>query len=463
MNRIRIAQPAAAFLPLQQTTDSPPIQTIKALVFEPMMVWKNGYYSPGLIQNWSITNNGCHWHLKLRKGATFHDGKPCTTEDLIHTLNLIRNARDSFGMNGPYARYLKDLEFEALSDEILWVRSPDPTGDLGDIFCEIYVGRENDLGQPILGTGPYRVRDFQNGVSIRLEAVPGDIRARMDEIEVYQVAEAENRLKALQDGKVDIATSLENLKNIKRDDHYLWKQKAESLSVIYYLNGFTTPFNQLNARLAMNYAVDVDAIIVDIMQGYAIPASTVVSPFHYGFPNAIQPYPYNPAKAKALFSECEMPESLEIRTPTYMPEMGVQISERIVRYLQDIGISASVVVREDRPLYAKEIGYNKEIGSMALFDSSPHSTFRVLRDKISSQEQAVWWMGVQDDITASMITKATRCYKTQERFAAYSECLQRLHDCPPWLYLFHPIRLVAGNESLTGMDLNHTGIIEFNH
>jgi peptide/nickel transport system substrate-binding protein len=460
MKRIKIAQPAAAFLPLQQTTDSPPIQTIKGLVFEPMMIWNNGDCLPGLIQSWSITHHGCQWQLQLRSGATFHDGKPCTADDVIQTLMRIRGAKDSFGMDGPYARYMRNLEFGVLNETEMVVRSPEPTGDLGDIFCEIYIGRENQAGEPIIGTGPYRVTEYQNGVSLHLEAVPGDVRAKVDWLDFYAMPEAEDRLEALKIGRVDVATFLEQLKTIKQDPAFVWKQKAETLSVIYYLNGFSQPFNQLKARIAINHAVNVPAIISDILQGYAIPASTVVSPFHFGFSKDIMPYTYDPKKAKALFSECEMSESLEIRTPTFMPELGVVISERVVAYLQDIGIRAAITVQEDRPQYAREIGYQKEIGSMALFDSSPHSTFRVLRDKISCREQAVWWMGVQDETVADLIEEATSCFQPAGRFNAYARCLRWLHDAPPWLYLFHPIRLAAGNEKMNEMELTHTGILK---
>ena len=460
MQRIRIAQSAVALLPLQQTTDSPPIQTIKSLVFEPMLLWEKGNYLPGLIQSWTITHHGCYWHLQLRQDATFHDGKPCTTKDIIHTLNLIRDAKDSFGMNGPYSRYLKNLTFEPLNDVELCVKSPTPTGDLCDIFCEVFIGRENNAGEPVLGTGPYCVKQYRKGEYLRLEKVDGDDRASVDEIEFYQAAEAEERLALLETEKVDIATSLEQLTEIKPDQKFLWKQNAESLSVIYYLNGFEKPFNQPKARIAINYAIDVNAIITDLFHGYAIPASTVVSPFHFGFPHTLQPYPYNPEKAKALFAECDMPDVLEIRTPTYMPEKGIQISEYVKRNLQDIGINATIEIQEDRPLYAKELGYSKKIGSMALFDSSPHSSFRVLRDKISSREKAVWWMGVEDDEAAALISKALISYTAQERFTAYSACLQWLYECPPWLYLFHPIRLVAGNETLAGMELNHAGLLK---
>ncbi len=73
---------------------------------------------------------------------------------------------------------------------------------------------------------------------------------------------------------------------------------------------------------------------------------------------------------------------------------------------------------------------------MAIFDSSPHSTFRVLDDKISSASQGVWWQGFDDAETQRLIAAANRAVEDEAREAAYGAVLRRTRENPPWLYLW---------------------------
>ena len=74
---------------------------------------------------------------------------------------------------------------------------------------------------------------------------------------------------------------------------------------------------------------------------------------------------------------------------------------------------------------------NEVGGDMAIFDSSPHSTFRVLDDKISSVNRAVWWQGYQDEEAERLIAAANRAVADDDREAAYGAVLRRL-SAAPW-------------------------------
>lgn len=94
-------------------------------------------------------------------------------EDIISFLNGILDAVDTFGMKWSYARYLKDARISADSDAILCVSNPKPIADIVDIFSEFYICRLDANGRPLLGTGRYRVSDYEPQKNVLLEKTNG--------------------------------------------------------------------------------------------------------------------------------------------------------------------------------------------------------------------------------------------------------------------------------------------------
>jgi peptide/nickel transport system substrate-binding protein len=117
-----------------------------------------------------------------------------------------------------------------------------------------------------------------------------------------------------------------------------------------------------------------------------------------------------------------------------------------------------VEIGSDRAQYARQTGA-KQIGHITLFDSSPHSTYRVLREKISSREQGMWWQGVTDEVADRLIDLAHGLTDTAQRAAAYAHCLVWLRDHPHWLYLYTPVKVYATRSGVSGVWMDHVGYL----
>jgi peptide/nickel transport system substrate-binding protein len=131
----------------------------------------------------------------------------------------------------------------------------------------------------------------------------------------------------------------------------------------------------------------------------------------------------------------------------------------IGQMLEDIGLEVRIDVEPDRPSYARQIAA-KAMGDSAIFDSSPRSTFRVLDDKISSRVRGTWWQGYANADVDHAISAANGALGDGPRARAYARCLTELHRDPPWLYLFHPIEVVASRSGTPGLVLDHQGILD---
>ena len=406
MNELRIAQSQVNLLQPEFTTDQPDLQTILALVYEPLMQWRSGRVAPGLVASWEVQEDGRSWLLTLRDDVRFHDGSLCTNQDVVHSLERMREAGGAFGMGGVYSPYLEPLNFEPIGTMQLLVKSSSPTGDLADIFAAVYVGKQTDAAEPPLGTGPFRLEEYVESELLRLSSVDGPVQnSQSSELTILQIPSASDRYTALLNNQVDLATGLELMPSIPENDGLTWRRSTNTLSVTAFLNGYEKPFSEPQARLAINLAVDVDSIIDSVWPGLAEPAATVVSPFHFGFSDGLRPHPYDPERARELFDACDMPQELVLRTPLVIPDRAPQVAAMIQEQLSRIGIRVRIEREEDRPKYAMDTS-QKRIGHLALFDSSPLSTYRVLQEKISSQTQGLWWQGVKDSKADQLISAA---------------------------------------------------------
>ncbi|GKT40235.1 glutathione-binding protein GsiB [Colletotrichum spaethianum] len=449
-----------------QVTDDNSVTALKSLVFEPLLRWQPyGHVKPGLFDRWEHSADARIWHFHIRNDAVFHDGKSCTATDIVSYILGLLDSRDYFGMRWSYSRYFAQTKFSAEDDQTIKVVSSEPFADILGVFCEFWPSRLDKDGKPVIGTGPFRVIEFerQDGLGkAKLQRLNPNRQNTPHIIIASTEPSAAKRLQLLRDGEVDAALNLERVESfdlLNFDDSVKWGRVTSTLSAIYYLNCTEGIFTSPNARLAANLAIDNEALVKEVYRGFASPSATIVSPFHLGFPKSeLEPIPYEPARARDLLKGLDTSTSLVLRTPTYMPEHAQKISDFVASSLRAIGLKVEIEVETNRPEYARQIGLQKQIGSLALFDSTPNSTFRVLDDKVSSSSHATWWLGYHDDEVQRLIHEARNMVEYDDRATVYAKTLKRLQENPPWLYIAHPEVVWATNHEV-GLQIGHSGIL----
>ena len=458
MSVLRIAAEKCRFVVPRQVTDDTSVLTLKNLVLEPLIRWEDGVLRPGLFSAWSHDGTARRWRFRIRPGAVFHDGRPCVAADIIEFIDQICHSLDMFGMKWAYSRYLADARITLAAPDCVVIENPTPFADIIDIVTEFYICRLTPDGLPLLGTGPYRVVAHTRERDAVLERMgAGDGPAR---IAFTAMPHAEDRLRALRDGAIDAAMNLERTETALDFAADLdWLRALNSMSVMYYLNCGGGLFAAEAARRAVNHAVDSGRIIRDLFHGLGQRSASIVSPLHLGMrAAALSPIAYDPEAARRLLAGCDTRGAILIRTPEHMPEKAREISAAVAADLAAVGLDARIEVQPDRPEYAREVG-RKQIGDMAIFDSTPHSTYRVLNDKVSSAVKGSWWQGHDDPALESMITEASHAVGDEAREAAYGRCLVRLNRNPPWLYLFHPVEVAGLRKGLPGVTLDGKGVL----
>ena len=101
-------------------------------------------------------------------------------------------------------------------------------------------------------------------------------------------------------------------------------------------------------------------------------------------------------------------------------------------------------------------------GPTALMDSSPRSTYRVLREKLHSGLRGPWWEGYTNPEVDALIEQAESTFDTRERQEIYRRIYRIVRDDAPWIFLYNPLRYWGVGPALAGWTPRADGLILFN-
>jgi peptide/nickel transport system substrate-binding protein len=340
--------------------------------------------------------------------------------------------------------------------------------DLLDLLVAMPISPASALdGLPdaYVGSGPYRVTE-QSDARVVLAAHDDYWGAPPKYLEIRWIAEldVERRVEALLNGEADIAVDIgiEGSRRISEDGRALAREWDSGLAIIFMANAFEGPLRDRRVRQALNYAVDIDEIIDEIKDGAAKPLNGYLTPHHFGYDPGTPAYPYDPDRARSLLVEAGYEDGLELTfdIPAVMPDEAPRLARLMAEQLARVGITLEIVEHEDRAAYS-EMVREKRINDGAAFDSSPRSTFRVLREKIHSGLQGPWWEGYTNEEVDALIDEAQATFSYADRQAIYRRIYRMVRDDAPWIFLYRPTRYWGIGPILQGWLPRADGLLIF--
>ena len=346
---------------------------IAALVFSGLTrLGGDGTPEPALAESWDVSSDGKTYTFHLRPGVIWHTGIEFTAEDVVFTYDMLG---DPFLHGDPdQAQLWQSIDCSAVDAQTVRCDLPEPfapflsyasTGILPRHILEA-VTAPNMLDDPFnlapVGTGPYRLT--------RMDAVHALLVANEDyylgapaieEIEIRFFptisSAAAGIVRAEIDGLlVDLTIDPQDfltLGGVEGMESYTFSRSAYTS---LYLNNHETPLNDHFVREAIAHAVDVEAIIAELLGGRGILAETPIAPGTWAHSEVNAPQ-LDVVLARNLLDVggWELPpdetvrrrNNVELRFSlmTDQDPLRGAIADAIAEYLLDVGIEA-VVVRE---------------------------------------------------------------------------------------------------------------------
>jgi peptide/nickel transport system substrate-binding protein len=281
-----------------------------SLIFD-TLIWKdqNGYV-PALAESWQM--DGGAYVFNLRKDATWHDGEPFTANDVVFTVDYIKEhpyplvssklvksaeAPDDYTvklyLNGSYAPF---LEMVAGALPII------PEHIYGDVDNP----EEFSDDEALIGTGPYELVDYDQSQGTYLYQAYDDYYLGVPKVKQLRYVKVSNEMAAaaLEKGDVNAATAPpEKVEELEGKGFEVLKGSHDGITKIM-VNHQKEPFSDVRFRKALYYAIDRQALVDTVLRGYGIIASPgLLAPDNDLCNPDVEEYTYDPAKTEELMGE----------------------------------------------------------------------------------------------------------------------------------------------------------------
>jgi peptide/nickel transport system substrate-binding protein len=315
-----------------------------------------------LAESWTESSDGLVYTFKLRPGLRFHNGDSCTTEDVKFSFERYRGT-------GAQELHANVKAVEIVDPLTVRFHLKEPWPDFmtfygttataaGIVVPKRYleqVGEDGFKKHPI-GLGPYKLVSHTPGIEVVLEAYEGYWR-KVPHVKrqiMKGVPEATTRLAMLKKGEADIAIAVEGpvAEEVKRDPHLtLVDTRAPGMMWIEFTEQWDpkSVWADQRLRLAVNYALDRQAINEAACLGYCPPAGVII-PLVMDYALPLEPLPYDPQKAKQLLAEAGYPNGFDAGELVPIPPFFV-VAEAVVNDLNAVGIRVKMRTMERAAFY----------------------------------------------------------------------------------------------------------------
>jgi ABC-type transport system substrate-binding protein len=333
----------------------------------------------------AITSNADfkEWTLKLRPGVSLHNSKP--VDAALVKLNL--DAQKSSALTGETMAFVDKIETPDNLTVVVKMNKPWSTfphiltAQVGAIGSEEANTKDGNLAP--VGSGPFIFDRWNQGQSLTVHKNPNYWRKGypfLDNIEFRPMNDIQSRAKALEAGDINlfetndanqILTMTEKAKN--KAVQLFSDQKGNPPKIFVGLNVTKPPFDDINARLAVAYAGNVEALSEDAYQNVFPPA---FGPFSPNSPFYVEPegYPHHDlAKAKEYAAKYEQAHGKPIEFSaniTSAPEVA-QVAQVLKEQQKEAGITVNLETMEQLTLIAKALTGDYQATGFILF-GSPH-------------------------------------------------------------------------------------------
>lgn len=405
---------------------------------------------PALAESWEVSEDGTKYTFTLRRGVEFHNGEPFDAHAVVYSWERGRAPGVQWRTYWNRAK-----EVEAVDDYTVVVRTEEPDVQLLTAMAQHWnmvapeyaeeVGLDAFSQAPV-GTGPFVFVEWIQEERVVLEANENYWREGLpyvDKVIFRPIPESSTRVAAVQTDEIDIVNQLSYEQAMQLEGNPGIEVINYPLDRVYYItfnnltSGVGEPTENKLVRQAMNYAVDIDAIINALFGGFATPATGLITEFNLGFDPDLDPYPYDPEKAMELLAEAGYPDgfSMGFAAPSGVYANFEEVVEAIQGYLGDVGIETDLEIMESGRFWDLEA--SKELPP--LFGDSWSERGEALPRLIGAlggwdAPYSAWSDPVIDDYIAQIQVTVD----DNERAALYRELQHYMYEDPPFIYLYMP-------------------------
>ena len=395
------------------------------------------------------------WRITLRDGISFANGEPLEAAAIEYSLERILDP----GLQSPIRQWFTGFaEIDVVDTHVLEITTavPDPLFQARlSLLFPVPPGYVEEVGatqfarEPI-GTGPYRLAFWTRDGSALLRANEeywGDAPT-FDRVTFRVVPEELARVFALQTGEADIVAGVspEQAASIQGMADLRVEMVASTRVMVLGFDPDYGPADQLAFREAVAFAVDRDAIIYDLLDGFVEPVRSIFSPGVPGWPRDVAfDYGFDPERARELVEEHGLGAyQIELRSSSGRYPYDRDTAQAVGQMLQDVGLN--VVVRPQE--WGVFFGDLQQGDMSAVYLMGHGNVWFDPYPQLEAFVHSEGFLSTWSDERVDELLAASNLARGAEREAIFGEALQVLHDDVAVVPLYAQATLYGVNERL---------------
>ena len=403
-----------------------------------------------LAESWKVVDPTT-WQFRLRRGVKFHNGEDLNAAavkfTLDSTLDPERKTRQrptyvafkevriddpytvSIITHKPYAIALTQLQYLMIV----------PPGYIKQVGWD-------EFGRKPVGSGAFKFKEWERDVRVVLEANDAYWKGKpkVRTVAFRAIPEDASRIAAVQRGEVDIidAVPYDRIKELQGSPTVKITQRQGEQVYVGLDTLRVEPLKKREVRQALNYAVNADALVKNLLLGYAVRLNGPMFPTTPGYDEKQPAYAYDPERAKRLLAQAGYPNGFEVEfavSPAFQGiAKGTEVGEAIAGQLGRVGVRAKLNVQDSAALFN---AYSAKKLQMYLFawKSSPEAG-RHLETLLHSKTRGYYYQNPEADLLIDAYFVALDPKKRQDigrQLHAF------LREDAPWIFLYQQMDLFA--------------------
>ncbi len=336
-------------------------------------------FEPDMAESWTVSDDGRTITFKLRSGLTWQDGQPLTAKDVAFTFTSMADPSYDGGRFAEVSALQGAQDYhdgkadsvagiDAIDDTTISFTTNEPFAPFLPVIGGVFILPEHIYGQvPVanwqedatnrnpVGSGPFSFVEYRPGEYIKVSAFDGYWEGRpcLDNL-IVRFGDQNTMLAALLNGELDAApVPIDGAKSVK-DKAGLTLDVVDSLSFQYIGTNLRNPILADHAvREAIAHAVNRQAMVDGLLQGYGTTLDTIFPTNHWSYPKDVEPITYDAEQAAKLLEDDGWTLQGGVRTKDGQPlrlrlfvPTGNQVRERtapiVQANLRQIGIQVDI-------------------------------------------------------------------------------------------------------------------------
>ncbi|MCX8199056.1 MAG: ABC transporter substrate-binding protein [Sulfolobales archaeon] len=461
---LRISQKAdLSVIDVQVATDAPTL-TVFGHVYETLFRLRfteenKPVFEPYLVESYEYVDN-ITIKFKLREGVLFHDGKSLTSHDVkasfergprvgglprillgpIAGVEVIDNLTFVIKLKYPFAPIIAHLAHPSTAIIPAWI-------------AEVFPDKPINSTEYIIGTGPYKFIEFRKLEKTILGVFDkywGE-KPTVKRIEWIPVEEDDTRIAKLEAGDIDIATHVPpHLAGLLKGKGFNIVQIPSTRIIYIGINNERIPDPRV--RQALNYAIDKNAIVSEVLEGAGRVADAPIPSVVFGY-TKLTPYEYDPVKARKMLEEAGwIGREVLLIAPAGRYLKDREIAEAVQMYLQAAGLKVRIEIME-WAAYIARVTREKDfdlylLGWSTVTLDADYGLFSLFRS--GAPFNRMFYVNTEVD---RLLDSARSEVDRDKRLSLYKQAQELVWSDAPWIFLHIEDIIIAMRPDLENVEI----------